>query len=199
MFIELTDHLRCPAEHAESYLVLIPHVMEGRRVVRGMLGCPACQAEYPIAAGVAELGEPPTWSGVHGSGSSAIAADGLQALLGLEGPGGFLALVGTAARLGAELAELLPGVQCVAVNPPPSLDPAGKVSVVRATRWPLKARSMRGVVIAGAAAADPDWRDRAARSVLPGLRVVGEGQPPAGDLLAAAGGWWVLRGGSGDQ
>jgi hypothetical protein len=199
MFIELTDHLRCPAEHAESFLVLFPHVMEGRRVVRGVLGCPVCQAEYPIVAGVAELGEPPTWSGVRGSGSSSLAPDGLLALLGLEGPGGFLALVGTAAQFGAELAELLPGVQCVAINPPSGFDPAGKVSLVQAARWPLRVRSMRGVVIAGGAAADPEWRDRAARSVLPGLRIVGEGQPPVGDLLAAAGGWWVLRGAPADQ
>jgi hypothetical protein len=121
----------------------------------------------------------------------------LLALLGLEGPGGFLALVGSATRLAPELADLLPGVHCVAINPPAGLDPAGKVSRVRSSRWPLKVRSMRGIVIAGAAAADPEWRDRAVQSVLPGLRVVGEGAPPAGDLLAAAGGWWVVRGGSG--
>lgn len=195
MFIELTDLLRCPAEHAESYLVLIPHVMEGRRVVRGTLGCPDCQAEYQITAGVALLGEPPAWSGEHGTGwSSAIEPDGVLALLGLEGPGGFVALVGSAGRLGAELAELLPGVHWVAINPPAGLDPPANLSQVRSARWPLKSRALRGVVIAGAAAGDPEWRDRAVRSVLPGLRAVGEGQPPAGDLLAAAGGWWVLRG-----
>ena len=197
MFIELTDHLRCPAEHAESFLVLIPYAMEGRRVVRGTLGCPVCQAEYQIAAGVALLGEPPAWFAGRGSRPSAMAADGLLALLGLDGPGGFVALVGAAAQVAPELSDSLPGVHCVAINPPPGLDPAGKVSMVRSVRWPLKARSMRGIVIAGAAAANPDWRDRSLQTVLPGLRVGGEGEPPAGDLLAAAGGWWVVRGGPG--
>ena len=38
MFIELTDHLRCPADHAESYLVLLPDRMDGRSVREGRLG-----------------------------------------------------------------------------------------------------------------------------------------------------------------
>lgn len=194
MFIELTDHLRCPAEHAESYLVLIPHQMEGRRVIRGTLGCPACQAEYPIREGVAELGEPPPQVGAARGGPGSITADGVAALLGLEGPGGFLALTGPAGRLAGELARTLPGVHCVVINPAEELRPTAGVSVVRSARWPLKARSMRGVVIAGAAAHDVAWRDAARQAALPGLRVVGEGEPPAGDLLASAGGWWVVRG-----
>ena len=32
MFIELTDYLRCPADHAESYLVLLPDEMQERSV-----------------------------------------------------------------------------------------------------------------------------------------------------------------------
>jgi len=191
MFIELTDHLRCPAEHAESYLILIPHQMEGRQVLRGTLGCPECQAEYPINQGVAELGEPPQQAGGV-RWASPITADGLVALLGLEGPGGFLALTGPAGFLAGELAGALPGVHCVAINPPAELAPEVSVSVVRSARWPLKARSMRGVVIAGVG--DVAWRDAARRTVLPGLRVVGEGEPPAGDLMASAGGWWVVRG-----
>ena len=193
MFIELTDHLRCPAEHAESYLVLIPHLMEGRQVLRGTLGCPVCQAEYPIREGVAELGEPPhpVHAGTDGPGS--MTADGLVALLGLEGPGGFVALAGPAGRLAGELSRVLPGVHCVAINPGDAPELSAGVSVVRSARWPLKARSMRGVVIAGTAD-DAAWREAARQSVLPGLRVVGEGEPPAGDLLASAAGWWVVKG-----
>jgi uncharacterized protein YbaR (Trm112 family) len=194
MFIELTDHLRCPAEHAESYLVLIPDQMQGRQVIRGTLGCPACQAEYSIREGIAELGEPPHQAGAARSRPSSITADGVAALLGLEGPGGFLALTGPAGGLAGELARALPGVHCVAINPAEELRPTAGVSVVRSARWPLKARSMRGVVIAGAAANDAAWRDAAQHAALPGLRVVGEGEPPAGDLLASAGGWWVVRG-----
>ena len=42
MHIELTDHLRCPREHAEAFLVLLPDRMDQRRVVAGHLGCPVC-------------------------------------------------------------------------------------------------------------------------------------------------------------
>ena len=42
MFIELTDHLRCPADHEEAFLVLLPDQMDGRAVRGGALGCPVC-------------------------------------------------------------------------------------------------------------------------------------------------------------
>ncbi len=42
MHIELTDLLRCPADHDEAFLVLLPDRMEGRRVLAGHLGCPMC-------------------------------------------------------------------------------------------------------------------------------------------------------------
>jgi uncharacterized protein YbaR (Trm112 family) len=56
MFIELTDHLRCPAEHEESYLVLLPDRMEARSVRSGRLGCPACGRTYAVEEGVLDLG-----------------------------------------------------------------------------------------------------------------------------------------------
>lgn len=52
MFIELTEMLRCPRDHAESYVVAAPIVMDGRRIVRGVVGCPECKAEFPIVDGV---------------------------------------------------------------------------------------------------------------------------------------------------
>jgi hypothetical protein len=53
---------------------------------------------------------------------------------------------------------------------------------------------MRGVVLSGAFGSDASWVREAARVLLPGLRVVGEGpEPGAGlvDVIASAGGWWV--------
>jgi hypothetical protein len=41
---------------------------------------------------------------------------------------------------------------------------------------------------------DGAWREAALQAVLPGLRIAGEGEPPAGNLLASAAGWWVMRG-----
>jgi len=55
---------------------------------------------------------------------------------------------------------------------------------------------MRAVVLGAPFGADPAWVAEAARVVLPGLRVVGQGAAPtvaALDLLADAEGWWVAQ------
>jgi hypothetical protein len=52
---------------------------------------------------------------------------------------------------------------------------------------------MRGVFLAGSLSADRGWRDLAVASVLPGLRAAGTGNPPDAELLATAGGVWVVR------
>ena len=193
MFIELTDHLRCVASHEESFLVLIPDHMDGRRVLRGTLGCPVCQAEYRIEAGIVDMGgvpPAPPDPGLHDS----LDASALLAFLGLEGPGGYVALVGDAARFAGAVAAALPGAHLVAVNPSEPQQVSPHVSVVRARRLPLKVRSLRGVVVGGPEAAEPSWQADAIRAVLPGLRATGTGPVPViegFELLGAADGWWV--------
>jgi uncharacterized protein YbaR (Trm112 family) len=196
MFIELTDHLRCVADHPESFLVLIPEAMEGRRVRSGILGCPVCQAEYRITDGVPELGTPPEFASAAARGPAGPDAAGIQAFLGLEGPGGYLALLGEAAQYTGALHSTLPGVHLVVVNPGVPVASSEAVTVVRARRMPLKVRSLRGVVVGAPLAADPIWRDDAVRAVLPGLRATGDGPAPVlqgFELLGTAAGWWVGR------
>lgn len=196
MFIELTDLLRCPAAHDESYLVLIPDQLEQRRVTRGVLGCPVCRREYPVVEGVAEFGAAASLPSEAGGAAPLPAADAVLAFLGLGGPGGYVALFGDAARLAGKLAALRPGVHCVAVNPPPDVKEEPFCSLLRAPRSPLKARSVRGAVLGHGYGADPFWQREAARSVLPGLRVTGPGASPVAEgleLLAAAEQWWVAR------
>ncbi|MCU0621690.1 MAG: hypothetical protein MUC69_09320, partial [Gemmatimonadales bacterium] len=60
MFIELTDHLRCLGAHDESYVVLLPDVVEARQVLAGRLGCPACGRVVAIEAGTVVAGEAPS-------------------------------------------------------------------------------------------------------------------------------------------
>jgi hypothetical protein len=195
LFIELTDHLRCPRDHPEAYLVLLPDEVVARSVRSGRLGCPICGATFPVAEGVAELDPPPPAAGAAAAADAALAADAVHALLGLSGPGGSVALVGGAAEAWRELSELNPGVALVAVNPPGGMaDAAPVLSVVRAPLIPLKARSMRGVVLGGSLGADPPWVREAARVTLPGLRIVGRGPRPRApdlELLASADEWWV--------
>jgi len=195
MFIELTDHLRCPADHAEAYLVLLPRQMTGRSVIGGMLGCPICLAEYPVQDGILELGAAPPVTD-YSARADDPSAEVLHTFLGLEGPGGFVVLIGDIAREAEALTGLLPGVAMVAVNPPPSVRPTAVISVVHSPVLPLKQRSVRGLVLGSPEAADAEWRDRAVGAVLPGLRLVGRETAPAlaeFELLASAGGWWVGR------
>jgi len=191
VFIELTDHLRCPVDHAEQYIVLLPDRVVERSVITGRLGCPVCGRTYEVTEGVAELGGP---APLPPSGT-ALDPAAMHVLLGLSGAGGYAALVGTAAESWRGLAEAQPGVALVAVNPPAGIaDAAPLLSVVRAPILPLKARSLRGVVLGGDVAGDTRWVREAARATLPGLRVVGQGTEPALselELLASAEGHWV--------
>lgn len=198
MFIELTDHLRCPAEHAEAFLVLIPDQVSGREVERGFLGCPVCHRQFPVTGGVVHFGVPAASGDPASEPPGGVVPDAAAILsfLELEGPGGYLTLVGSAARFARELRALLPGVHVAAVNPGTDLGGVAGVSVLWSPGFPLKARSQRGVVLGLPEAEDAGWRQRALAAVLPGLRIAGQGPAPAAagfELLASAAGWWVGR------
>lgn len=189
MFIELTDHLRCPEDHEEAYLVLLPGRMEGRDVLAGRLGCPVCGRMVDFEDGVVDFG-----GGARPGGETSLSAAAAPALLGISGPGGYVALVGGATTLVPTLAPLLPGVHLVAVNPPAVLPPEYPASALRAPRLPLKTACLRGIILGSELRGR--WAQDAVRATLPGLRVVGEGDPPmleGLDVLAEAGGVWVGR------
>ena len=193
MFIELTDHLRCPAEHEESFLVLIPDRLEGREVLGGILGCPVCHQEYPIVRGVVEFGVPEQ---VALTRPDPALAEALETFLGIEGPGGYVGLMGEAGALAEPLASRLPGIHLGVVNPPAGIVAGAGRSILESPRNPFKARALRGVVLSAPYATDPRWQREAIGAVLPGLRIVGAGPAPLVDaleLLAEAGGWWVGR------
>lgn len=190
MFIELTDHLRCPVEHDEAFLVLLPDEIEGRSIRAGTLGCPVCDRRFTVRDGVFDTGDAPPPPEER----TRLTPDALATLAGVNGPGGYLLLVGSPAGRWREVAELVPGVGLVAVNPPLTVADEPGLSVIRSARLPVKSRSMRGVVLGGEAGGDPSWVREAARVLLPGLRVVGEGPDPSPeliDLMASADGIWV--------
>ncbi len=195
MFIELADHLRCPADHAEAYLVLLPELMERRSVRSGHLGCPACGRSFDIVDGVFDVGgKPRALQEVDRALVDGLSADAMLALAGVQGPGGYLVLVGSASRDWRALAELLPGVHLVAANPEPAAADQPGLSVLRGAMLPLKSSSMRGVVLGTGFGNDAFWVGEAVRVTLPGLRIVGAGETPLPetiDLMASAGGVWV--------
>jgi hypothetical protein len=194
MYIELTEHLRCPEDHEEqTYLVLVPETMEGRAVTSGSVGCPVCKNDYAIAAGVARFGE----SAAAGSGVPAVvlpAADTVRALLGIAGPGGYAVLVGNAARLAADLGDLIEGVHFVGVNAPADVAPSARLSLLSHPGViPLNSSMARGVVVGAEYALEP-WLSEASRLVLRGLRLVvlaEDAAAPGTAQLASGDGMWV--------
>ena len=182
MFIELTEILRCPRGHAESYLVAAPMVMDGRRIVRGAIGCPECKAEFPIVDGVAFFAERPK-AGQGGAASPSYDVAGLAAFLNLTGPGGYAVLVGAAARFGAGMVEAVPGVHFVAVNPPPEVSPGPSLSVLVAPSLPFKSSTVRAVAL-GADHATAPWPAEAARVLVPGLRLAVEDERASPDGIS---------------
>jgi len=187
MFIELTEALRCPGDHEEACLVCVPSVMDGRRVVRGGLGCPVCRSEFPVVDGVAWFAPP--GAAPTGTAPSGLRADALHAFLDLQGAGGYVLLIGNTGEAGPALAALLPGVHVFGVNPPPSVVPSSAFSVLRSPHaLPVRRASMRGVVV-GSDAAGARWLAAAALALLPGLRMVveDEGAAPPGIVPLARG------------
>jgi hypothetical protein len=191
VFIELTDHLRCTSDHAESFLVLLPDRMEGRRVTTGSLGCPVCGRVVEVTELTVDFGgEPPA------PGDTTLTAPAVAAFLGLTGPGGYIALFGSVGATAPALADLLPGIRIVLVNPPPATVSSEIASVLRAGRSPIKSHSMRGVVVARDHGADGRWTEAAIDAVLTGNRVVVEGprsSRPGLDYLAETAGVWIAR------
>lgn len=193
MFIELTEHLKCPASHDETHLVLLPDQMVGRMVVRGTVGCPVCRADYPVENGMVRFGPAPPAQ--VAAPLEAGLADAVHALLGLSNPGGFVALVGSACGLAAPLGRLMGGVHFVGINPPGQIEASPWLSpLAHGTSLPLRSAMARGVVLGSEYGGSP-WPAEAARVLLGGLRLVvlrSEIVPPAGVTPLAAGkGLWV--------
>src|SRR5712671_1466384 len=120
MHIELTEMLRCPESHREDVLVLSTGEMLGRMVRFGIVGCPVCRKEYPIAKGIVDFaGSVPPPPPPHPESRIPHSAPDLQALLELSGPGGFVVLVGDAARHAVGLAGVMAGIHFIGINAPP--------------------------------------------------------------------------------
>jgi uncharacterized protein YbaR (Trm112 family) len=191
MFIELTDILRCPADHEEHVLVLLPDGVANRQVESGQLGCMECGRIYSIRGGVADFG-----AGPAAGAATRLDAAAMAAFLGLAGAGGYVALVGEPVASWEALAAELGAVHIVGVNAPEATKPGPGLSLVRGGAIPVRSRQLRGVVLGPTAAGDAHWVREAARVTLPGLRVVGEGATPSApdlELLANAEGVWVAR------
>jgi len=202
MHIELTEMLRCPEEHREEFLVLSTSEMNGRMVWIGLAGCPVCHRNFEIIDGIVDFTEVVTGERQLRAVRRTPAPDSpvvldpqsLQALLELSGPGGYVVLLGSAARLAESLAALMGGVHFVGVNAPPDVEELPILSLLQTDHVvPLRQGMARGVVV-GAELANTPWVAEGVRVLLRGRRLVIEDEQaaPAGmKKLASGQGVWV--------
>jgi len=173
--------------------VVVPLEMTGRMIVRGIVGCPVCRREYPIQRGVVRFGAAGAAAEPAAMGAASD-PEVIWALLGLSGPGGFVVLVGSAARLARALAERMGGVHFVGVNAPADVECSAVLTLLaHPSTIPLRSSAARGVVLGAGWAREP-WVGEGARVLLGGLRLVAVADAvsvPGLDQLAAARGMWV--------
>lgn len=199
MHSELVDTLRCLSVHEESWLVAAADETEGRHIMRGLLGCPVCHARYPIAHGIADFSGGARVPVALDDGDASRGEDAairLAAMLDLTDSSGYVILVGSWARLGAALREVVP-VMVLAVNPHPDAEIGDGVSGVRALdRIPVAASSARAIAydIPGPADEQPLELGAALGAVRPGGRVVAPTAVDVPDdvaIVARDSGHWV--------
>ncbi len=199
MHIELTELLRCPEPHREEMLVLSTGEVRDRMVRSGLLGCPVCHKEYPIARGIVNFrrSKERVLKDVYVPPSPLPSADAsnLQALLELSGPGGYVVLIGAAVRQAPRLSGLMEGLHFVGVNAPAEMEEQPALSLLYANeKVPLRSSVARGVVV-GADLATSPWLVEAHRILLRGRRFVVENEEPELPIglvkLAAERGLWV--------
>jgi len=196
MHIELTEMLRCPEDHREEFLVLSTSEMNGRMVLRGVVGCPVCRREFEIIDGIVDFTEARAVRRTPAPPSPVVVdPESLQALLDLGGPGGYVILLGSAARYAVGLASLMGGVHFVGINAPPDVAELPVLTLVQTDRViPLRGAMARAAVV-GAELAGTPWAGEAVRVLLPGRRLVVESEtaaPPEQVVQLAAGqGVWV--------
>src|SRR5213079_625008 len=177
--------LRCPETHEEAFLVMSTGEMVGRMVRSGILGCPVCRKEYPIVKGVVNFsargpgeGLPPRQKYAVASGDPPRSPDAqtLQALLDLSGPGGYVVLVGSAARHAVGLAGLMGGIHFVGVNAPDDVAELPVLSLLDCEAMiPLRQTVARAAVV-GPDRLGAEWLAEARRVLLPGRRLVIESE-----------------------
>jgi hypothetical protein len=149
MFIELVDALRCPVPHEESWLVAASTRMAFRHIVEGTLGCPVCQAEYPVHRGVVDFRRAPHAPLPAEAPPDESQATRLAAFLDLTDRSGFALLLG-AWSVHAPLVRAVADTPLVVVDPPEGMEGEPGISVIRCDGLlPVAAGASRGTAIDG--------------------------------------------------
>jgi hypothetical protein len=153
MFIELVGSLRCLGEHEPTWLVAAIDRLEGRAIVEGSLGCPACGRRYPVTRGEADFRSPGAFAaslpGTAETPAGAPSADEIlraRAQLGLDEGGGTVALTEGAARFAVGLRGDV-AAEILLINPDHSWRQGSPSVLLVSDVVPLAPGSLRGAMI----------------------------------------------------
>lgn len=152
MHIDLSDILRCPADHEEASLVVTVHRKEGRHLIDGILGCPVCAAQYPVRDGIADLRPraeacPPAEAAPAPGRPDEARVFRAAALLDLGDAGRVVAIVGASCDVAVPLGEIAQ-VHVIAIDPATTLEDAEHVSVLRlGAGLPFAPASLDGAIL----------------------------------------------------
>jgi uncharacterized protein YbaR (Trm112 family) len=196
VYIELVDALRCPRPHPTTPLVASVDTIADRAIVAGTLGCPVCDARYPVIDGAVVFDED-HYARLLKVGRSPTLSDDdvvrLAALLDLVEPGGVVLLHGEWAAAGDSLLRLA-DTALVLLNPRGPTSGRGVASPVYATSAPVAPGTLRGAALDSGA--DPGLVDSVIAALRPRGRLVLSPGQPAVDLsdmreLARDGSGWA--------
>jgi hypothetical protein len=194
MHLELVDALRCLRPHEPTALVASVERITDRDVVTGTLGCPVCDARYPVVDGavvfdaacqaryrMAPAGPP---------GDMGEIATRVAAVLDLTDAGGVVLLQGAWADAAEAVSRIVP-IAMVLLNPPGQPRAGEGRSPLYAPVAPLVQGSVRAAAVEGHA--DAALVDSVVTALRPGGRFMGSADlgVPAGvrELARDAGGW----------
>ena len=173
MIVDLADALRCIRPHEPAALITSVERLAGRQIVTGSLGCPVCDARYPVIDGAAVF-DPATYERCRAAspGPPANDADVIRvgALLDLTDPAGWVLLEGAASAAGAALHAMLDSA-VVMLNPPGPVATDAETSVIYASIVPFSPGLARGAALS--ADVSRAVADSVVSAVRPGGRVMG--------------------------
>jgi hypothetical protein len=194
VIVDLVDAMRCIRPHEPTALITSVDRLTGRGIITGALGCPVCDARYPVIDGVAVFD--PTWyARCRAAPATPPAQDAdvirVAALLDLTDPAGLVLLEGVAAAVAPSLHALL-GTALVLLNPLGPASGDGDLSVVYGPVAPFAPASLRGAALGPAP--DPSVVDSVTAALRPGGRLmapVSLAVPPGVTELARDAHGWV--------
>jgi len=145
VFVELMDRLRCPNDHADTWLVATASRTAHRYLIDATLGCPECDTEYEVRDGDVFFGAPVASEPMLDSEDEAMRA---AALLNVQERGLYV-LDGGWASLARAVQGIL-DVDLLLTDPPfaPGTASAGQGTLRGiGDRWPLASASLHGIAL----------------------------------------------------